>query len=174
MSLVIDNRQNALSIDECLVKILEKVVFECLKHEGYSTNYEVSLSFVDNDEISGLNYMYRNKQGTTDVLSFPMIDFEDFSSDDNQNFDGDIIKQDFKEKLLGDIVISTEKAMEQATQYGHSIQREIAFLTVHSMFHLMGCNHENETEQKEMRKKEENVLCLLGLKRDGAEYNNAN
>ena len=170
MSLVIDNRQNALNIEEELVEILERVVTECLNHEKLSTKYEVSLSFVNNVEMSELNYIYRNKKGTTDVLSFPMIDNESFAYKTyNQCCVSDVEKDDFAEKLLGDIVISTEKAREQATEYGHSIQREIAFLTVHSMFHLMGYNHEGESERKEMREKEENLLCSLGLKRQDME-----
>jgi len=170
LSLVIDNRQNILNIEEELVKILERVVIECLNREKLSTKYEVSLSFVNNVEMSKLNYMYRNKKGTTDVLSFPMLESESFGCKaDNQYCISDDEKYNFAEKLLGDIVISIEKAREQATQYGHSIQREIAFLTVHSMFHLMGYDHEGESERKEMREKEEDLLCSLGLKRQGME-----
>ncbi|MCD5414010.1 MAG: rRNA maturation RNase YbeY [Clostridiales bacterium] len=154
MSLVVDNRQDALTIDDELLEILEKTVTACFNIEKCDIKYEVSLSFVDNIEISELNYRYRDKQGATDVLSFPM---------NNGTGNGSLYQE---ERLLGDIVISTEKAIEQANEYGHSVHREIAFLTVHSMFHLMGYNHENKACKKEMRVKEEEVLNLIGLKRE--------
>ncbi|MCC5910345.1 MAG: rRNA maturation RNase YbeY [Clostridiaceae bacterium] len=150
MELVIDNRQEIMSIEEDLIKILEKVVAASLKEEGWDEDYEVSLSLVNNQEIQGLNRTYRGKDYATDVLSFPLVD------DDTP-----IIE----EKILGDIVISVEKAIEQAEEYNHSFQREMAFLTAHSMFHLMGYDHMTEEDEIEMRKKEEAVLNSLGITR---------
>lgn len=148
MSLLIDNRQDKIIIKEELEKILDRAVNQCLKYEGWDTDYEVSLSLVDNKEIRELNKLYRGKDYATDVLSFPLVD--DFTH--NQG-----------EKLLGDIVISVEKAVDQATEYNHSFEREMGFLTVHSMFHLMGYDHDTEENTAEMRKREEAVLSELGL-----------
>lgn len=150
MSLLIDDRQNKVYIKDELVKTLEKVVEASLEYEELDPNYEVSLSFVDNQEIQSLNKQYRGKDYATDVLSFPMVEDE---------------SQDVEEILLGDIVISVEKAVEQAKDYNHSFEREMAFLTVHSMFHLMGYDHMNKAEEQEMRAKEEAVLVKLGIQR---------
>ncbi|MBS4042092.1 MAG: rRNA maturation RNase YbeY [Flavobacteriales bacterium] len=150
MSLVIDNRQDKIEIKDELIGILEKVVVASLEYEALNPNYEVSLSFVDNDEIQSLNKLYRGKDYATDVLSFPMED-DEFAN--------------VEEILLGDIVISVEKAVEQAKEYKHSFEREMAFLTVHSMFHLMGYDHMDKEEEKEMRAKEEAILNKLGIER---------
>ena len=150
MELAINNRQNIVEVDDELIKILEKAVEESLNYEGWETDYEVSLSLVDNKEIKELNNTYRGKDCPTDVLSFPMIDEA---------------MPVIEEKVLGDIVISVEKAIEQAEDYGHSFYREMTFLTVHSMFHLMGYDHMEEEDRKIMRNKEESVMTKLGIKR---------
>lgn len=150
MNLVIDNRQDKLMINQELIELLERVVKAALEHEGLDVNYEVSLSLVDNEEIQSLNKLYRGKDYATDVLSFPMME-EEFPEVD--------------EILLGDIVISVEKAAQQAVEYNHSFDREMAFLTVHSMFHLMGYDHMEKAEELEMREKEEAVLSKLGILR---------
>lgn len=154
MELIIDNRQNKINISNELIKQMEEVVLECLRYEEYDEEYEVSLSFVDNEEIHSLNKQYRSVDRPTDVLSFPLIDDE---------FDFDI---DVEEKILGDIVISLEKALEQSEEYKHSFEREVCFLVCHSMFHLMGYDHDNDENTKEMRKKEEAVLNKLGIIRE--------
>ncbi len=150
MSLVIDNRQNK-EIDKSLEKLLEEAVAQSLAYEGWDSDYEVSLSLVGNQEIQELNKQYRGKDYATDVLSFPLVE-DDFPQGE--------------EKLLGDIVISVERALEQAEEYGHSFQREMAFLVVHSMFHLMGYDHQDESSQAQMRSKEEAVLKLIGQIRE--------
>lgn len=152
MELAIDNRQSIVEIEEELIGTLHRVVEACLDYEGWEKDYEVSLSLVDNVEIQQLNRDYRGKDNPTDVLSFPMID-------DETPLMGE-------EKILGDIVISVEKAVEQAKEYNHSFYREMCFLTVHSMFHLMGYDHMEEDEERLMRHKEEEVLTLLGIKRE--------
>jgi len=154
MELIVDNRQKKINISNELTKQIEEVVLECLRYEEYDEDYEVSLSFVDNEEIHRLNKEYRSVDRPTDVLSFPLLDDE---------FDFDI---DFEEKALGDIVISLEKALEQSEEYKHSFEREVCFLVCHSMFHLMGYDHDNEENTKEMRKKEEDVLDKLGIIRE--------
>lgn len=131
-----------------------------LQEEGFEDKAEVSVRFVDNEIIRELNALHRNIDRPTDVLSFPLG--EDGVYDINYSTGA---------KLLGDIVISVERAQEQAKEYNHSFQREIGFLTVHSMLHLLGYDHENGgMEQVRMREKEETVLTKLGLKRDNSYY----
>ena len=113
------------------------------------------MTFVDNNRIHELNREYRNKDSATDVLSFPLGENGEYDIDEDNGC-----------KLLGDIVISMERAMEQAELYGHSLQREVAYLTVHSMLHLLGYDHEaGGLEAVRMREKEEAVLIQLGLPR---------
>ena len=116
---------------------------------------EISVTFVDNNRIHELNKEYRDKDSATDVLSFPLGENGEYDIDEDNGC-----------KLLGDIVISMERAMEQAELYGHSLQREVAYLTVHSMLHLLGYDHEaGGLEAVRMREKEEAVLIQLGLPR---------
>lgn len=112
-----------------------------------STDYEVSVSFVDNEEIRVLNKEYRNIDMATDVLSFPM--------DQEFNIPG--------VTLLGDIIISLEKAKEQAEEFSHSLDREISYLLAHSIYHLLGYDHIEEEEKKEMREKEKSIMKKLKI-----------
>lgn len=146
MEFYIDNRQDHIEITDNLKKTIESVIIESLKVEGYYTDVEVSISFVDNIEIKELNKEYRNIDEITDVLSFPM--------------DDDLL---VSIQLLGDIIISTEKAIEQASEFGHSINREISYLIAHSMFHLMGYDHIDKKEKNIMRLKEKQVMKNLGI-----------
>ena len=147
MEIYINNRQDKVEIDENIYDILKEVIKECLILEGKSLNYEISLSFVDNKEIKMLNKEYRNVDKETDVLSFPMGE-EDFL---------------VPLPLLGDIIISAEKALEQSKEYGHSLLREISYLTAHSMFHLLGYDHMEEDEKEIMRQKEKDVMKKLKI-----------
>lgn len=148
MEVVIDNSQEKIRIDESINELIEKVVLECLTLEEKALNYEISITFVDDEEIRELNKEYRNVDKSTDVLSFPL---------DENEFDipGNI--------LLGDIIISAETAKRQSEEYGHSLEREIAYLTAHSMFHLMGYDHMVEIEKQVMRDKEKQVMLSLGI-----------
>lgn len=146
MEFYIDNRQTTVNINEDVYELIERVLRECLIVEGIGTEYEIAISLVNNEEMKELNLKYRGVNKETDVLSFPMED--DFSIDT---------------PLLGDIVISVEKALEQSREYSHSIERELAYLACHSMFHLMGYDHMNETEKREMREKEKTVLKNLRI-----------
>lgn len=152
MEFYIDNRQEKIKITDELNKIIENVILESLNVEGLSTEVEVSISFVDNAEIKELNKEYRGIDESTDVLSFPM--------------DEDMIVPML---LLGDIIISMETAMDQANEFGHSLDREIAYLIAHSMFHLMGYDHMDEEEKREMRSKEKQVMKNLGIFKAGEE-----
>lgn len=153
MNIEITNAQDKVKFEEDIKGKIMSVVEESLKHEGWGTNYEVSILFVDNEEIKRLNFEFRGIDRPTDVLSFPLV-----SKDEHDEF--------LEYNLLGDIVISLEKALEQSREYGHSFEREIAFLVCHSMFHLMGYDHDNDERAKEMRGKEELVLSSLGIVRE--------
>lgn len=151
----ITNNQKAVKIPSGLRILIRRACNAALEYEKFEGNTEVSVIFVDNEEIAKLNEQYRGKPTPTDVLSFPL-------GEDN-HYD---INQETGAAMLGDIVISMECAMEQAEMYGHSLQREVAFLTVHSMFHLLGYDHEaGGIEAVRMREKEEATLIQLGLPR---------
>ena len=131
-----------------------------LVNEKFEGSVEISVKFVDDAEIRLLNREYRNIDKSTDVLSFPL--------GENGVYD---INIDTGAKMLGDIVISIDHANAQAVEYGHTLEREIGFLTVHSMLHLLGYDHVNGgLEAVRMREKEETALTQLGLKRNGSYY----
>lgn len=150
MRVLIDNRQDKVRIEKDICNLIKKVVKEVLIMEKEPLNYEVSISFVDSNEIKSLNKNYRNMEEETDVLSF--------SQDSDFDFQ-DLI-------LLGDIVISAEKALEQSKEFGHSLHREIAYLTAHSMLHLLGYDHMNEEEKNIMRSKEKKVMKKINIFRN--------
>ena len=154
MELIIDDRQDKLQVSEELIEKIKDIILECLDYEGYDDDYDISLSFVDNKEIHELNKLYRGIDRPTDVLSFPMLDEE---------LDFDI---ELEEKSLGDIVISLEREFEQSVDYNHSFEREVCFLVCHSMFHLLGYDHDTEENTKEMREKEEYILNKLSITRE--------
>lgn len=149
----ITNHQKAVKIPSGLRILIRRSCNAVLEYEKFEGPAEISVTFVDNAAIKELNAQYRGKDMPTDVLSFPL--------GENGVYDKN---EDTGASLLGDIVISMEKAMEQAELYGHALQREVAFLTVHSMLHLLGYDHENGgIERVRMREKEENVMSMLGL-----------
>ena len=152
MEIILDDRQDKIKISKELLNKINDIIVECLHYEGYDDNYEVSLSFVDNEEIHQLNRDFRGVDRATDVLSFPLL---------TDDFDIEI-----EEESLGDIVISLERALEQSIEYNHSFDREVCFLVCHSMFHLLGYDHDTEDNTKEMRKKEEDVLNKLNITRE--------
>ncbi len=159
IKVLISNKQSQVKIPTGIRLLIRRCCHAVLVHENFSGSAEVSVSFVSNEEIKKLNAQYRNKDIETDVLSFPL--------GENGVYDKN---EETGAYMLGDIVISMEKAMEQAGVYGHSLQREVAFLTVHSMFHLLGYDHEaGGLEAVQMREKEEIVLTKLGVPR-GASY----
>ncbi|MEG0396562.1 MAG: rRNA maturation RNase YbeY [Oscillospiraceae bacterium] len=151
----ITNNQKAIKVPSGLRILIRRSCTAVLEFENFGKPTEVSVTFVDNEAIAHLNNQYRNKPTPTDVLSFPL--------GENGVYD---INQETGACMLGDIVISLEKAVEQAEMYGHTLQREVAFLTVHSMFHLLGYDHEGGgMEAVKMREKEEAALIQLGLPR---------
>lgn len=160
VKVIISNDQKKVKIPRGTRLLIRRCCHAVLEEEDFGSDAEVSVTFVDNETIHQLNSQYRNVDRPTDVLSFPL--------GENGEYDIDL---DTGAKLLGDIVISIPKAMEQAEEYNHSLEREIGFLTVHSMLHLLGYDHVNGgLEQVHMREKEETVLTKLGLKRDNSYY----
>ncbi len=150
------NRQKIVPVSKELRTLVKRCCSETLYEEGYTGDFEVSLTFTDNEGIREINRKYREIDRETDVLSFPMTDEgEDFTVDPETGC-----------FMLGDIVISLEKALAQAEEYGHSFKREVAFLAVHSMLHLLGYDHErSEEEEREMFGKQDIVLEAMGLTR---------
>ncbi|MDR2932222.1 MAG: rRNA maturation RNase YbeY [Oscillospiraceae bacterium] len=154
----ISNIQKDIKIPTGIRLLVRKCCHAVLRAENMHGMYEVSVSFLDNAQIRELNHDYRNRDAATDVLSFP--------SGENRKFD---INAETGAEMLGDIAISIPKVYEQAEHYGHSLQREFAYLTVHSMLHLLGYDHEQGgIAAVRMREKEEAVLAMLGLQRDSS------
>lgn len=151
------NRQKAAPIPKGIRLLIRRSCVAVLMHEKFTGKAEVSVSFVDDNTMRELNYMHREKNSTTDVLSFPLRGADGV-------FD---VNKDTGASQLGDIVISVPRAIEQAYLYGHTLQREIGYLTVHSMLHLFGYDHEETgIKARMMREIEEEILVQLGLRRD--------
>ena len=148
----ITNDQKKIEYTKELRYLIVNAVAAALKYEKFDTRAEVSVTLCDNERIRQLNKEYRNIDRPTDVLSFPLFDDED-----------DIEEESMP---LGDIVISLEKAKEQSELYGHSFEREVGFICVHSVLHLLGSDHEEgEAEKSEMFAKQSEILSLIGLER---------
>ena len=139
---------------EPLAALLTQAIKETIRLSGGPEEAEVSLMLVDDKRIHSLNQEYRGVDRPTDVLSFALQ--EDMEEEPDAVFEDD---------MLGDIVISAERAREQAEEYGHSFEREIVYLAVHGTLHLLGYDHEEEKDKQEMRSKEEEVMAILKLER---------
>ncbi|AYD40975.1 rRNA maturation RNase YbeY [Clostridium fermenticellae] len=156
----IDNRQNKIEVADKLKGYMKDIIEYALKAEGVKVPCEVSVLFVDNESIREINKENRDIDSATDVLSFPMLDygtsniFKDVYND-NQFEASDL---DDGNLILGDIVISLEKAKEQSIEFDHTFEREVLYLTVHSVLHLLGYDHMEKNEKIIMRKREEEIL----------------
>lgn len=139
-------------------KLLEEIYQALIEKEGLGQEAEVSLLLTNNEEIQELNRDYRNLDQATDVLSFPIYEREEIEALLKDQEGPELI-------LLGDIIISMERAGEQALEYGHSLKREVAYLFVHGLLHLLGYDHLEEDEKKEMRTREEEILKSFSLAR---------
>lgn len=146
--IIFDNRQDYVEIDDELLNLIKKSIRAVLDEENIEDSVMVSVSFVDSEEIRNLNRDYRNVDRSTDVLSFPIDD--EFM---------------IERRILGDIVINTQRVIEQAKEYGHSEKREFSYLTVHSSLHLLGYDHEEEQDKKVMRSKEKLIMDKLDIHR---------
>ncbi len=149
---VITNSQKKVQIPTGLRMLVRRCCTAVLKMENFEGAAEISVTFVDNEQIKELNTQYRDKPIETDVLSFPMGSDGKYDTDPNTGA-----------QILGDVVISMEKALEQSELFGHSFQREVGYLTAHSVLHLLGYDHMEPLEKVHMREKEELVMDMLGL-----------
>lgn len=147
------NKQKLLPLPNGTKALVRNACKAVLQTENFTESAEINISFVDDESIRQINNEFRNIDKSTDVLSFPM--------GENGEYD---INPENGCKMLGDVVISVEHAISQAELFGHSNEREIGYLTVHSVLHLLGYDHVDEAEEKKiMRAKEEEALSLLGL-----------
>lgn len=154
MEIVISSVQEKMTVTAAMEQMVTLVLEKTAELLGVEPLAEVSVVFADDDYIHELNREYRGKDCSTDVLSFAL----------NEGEEPDVIGGP-AETLLGDIVISLDTAARQAEEFGHSLERELAYLTVHGMLHLLGFDHEAEDDKSVMRQKEEQVLSLLGYTR---------
>ena len=145
--------------------IITKVVNTAVDTEDCPYDIELNVILTDNKEIKEINNNYREIDNATDVLSFPMVDYTVPSDFSHLEDDDTYFNPETGELLLGDIIISVEKVMEQASEYGHTLERELAFLTAHSMMHLFGYDHMTEEERILMEERQELVLKTLGINR---------
>lgn len=162
-----ENRQEKLEVTEDLIKKITEVSEFALKEEGVTEEYQISLLFVDNEEIREINKETRNIDRETDVLSFPMLDFENGKvyKDMYIGFEFDETYKDGNELVLGDMVLSLEKAKEQSIEFGHSYEREVCYLVIHSILHLLGYDHMIEEDKVKMRSREEEILKKFNIER---------
>lgn len=155
LKIYFENDQKKHAIKYKMQMLIRHTILETLDYEGMENDAEVSVTFVDDKGIRELNNKFRGLDKPTDVLSFPLLDYEGES------------EEPFFDELchnLGDIVISLERAMAQANEFGHSFEREVAFLTAHSMLHLLGYDHEiSEEDDADMRRRQNDIMDRLGL-----------
>ena len=165
--LYIDDRQEKIKPTEELIDKIKATIDFALKEEGVKIPYQISLLFVDNEEIREINKENRNIDKVTDVLSFPMLDYEEDKvfKDMYLNYEFDETFKDGDELVLGDIVLSLERALEQSKEYNHSFEREASYLVVHSVLHLLGYDHIEDDEKKIMRSEEEKILSKMNIVR---------
>jgi len=149
LKIYFENSQTVFKVSYKLKMLVRRAILETLRYEGQTGSYEVSVTFIDNVGIHELNREYRNVDRPTDVLSFPQIDYD---------------LGEIAEGMIGDIVLSLERAKEQADEFGHSFERECAFLCVHSTLHLLGYDHElSDEDDADMRARQSSVMEIMGL-----------
>lgn len=202
MNVLITNEQDKIAAGQDIEELVRSAVAASLEYMGVDRDAEISVLFTDNENIRELNREHRGIDRTTDVLSFPMYEFDqdgemideygeyglgdendiddESGADDSSDKSGLGYKSDeyyaydeneeygelFEDELcLGDIVISLERAAEQAKEYGHSFEREVAFLTVHSMLHLLGYDHMTPEDEEEMFGHQKKIMEKLGISR---------
>ena len=167
MTILVENEAER-ELDFDYEEVIEAVINKTLETENCPYETEINVLLTGNGEIHTANKEFRGIDRPTDVLSFPMVDYEfpsDFSCVDKNP--ESYLNPETDELLLGDIMISVDKVYEQANEYGHSREREFAFLIAHSMLHLLGYDHIDEAERKVMEVKQEAILDALGITRNG-------
>lgn len=164
MTFYVENENN-FSLPFSAEELFKKIALEVLKEEGFEADVQVNMMIVSLDEIHKMNMEYRNIDRPTDVLSFPNLSFSKPGQFDLRDT-ADIIDPETNEIILGDIIICYDKIKEQAAEYGHSLLREFSFLTAHSMLHLCGYDHMEESDAVLMEQRQKDVLDKLNLTRD--------
>lgn len=165
MDLSIENMQNKVEFTDSMEKLLKNTVESALAQEGFEYDAELSIMLVDDERIREINNEYRNVDSPTDVLSFPIVDMREgkiLSDIGDTDLDDGLL-------LLGDIIISLETALRQSKEYGHSLERELAFLTSHGVYHLLGYDHMCQEDEEKMIGKQEKLLEQMGLPRKGSD-----
>ncbi|MBO5733666.1 MAG: rRNA maturation RNase YbeY [Clostridia bacterium] len=161
LNLIWENEQDKIEITDELFDKIKLSIEKALEYEEFTDDCEISLTFVDNDAIREINSNARGKESATDVLSFPMLETDEDGT--LIIYDEDIVDG---RVLLGDIVISAQRAQEQAEEFGHSLVREMCFLAVHSVLHLLGYDHERSAEEEKIQfEKQDEILNILGITR---------
>ena len=162
-----DNRQSKIEVTDELIELINEVCQQSLEAEEMNSPYQISLLFVDNDEIREINRDTRGIDKATDVLSFPMLDYpkDKVFKDVYKSVKFNEIYLDGEELVLGDMVLSLERAREQSIEYNHSFNREVCYLVVHSILHLLGYDHMENEEKKKMRQRGEEILGNLNITR---------
>ena len=155
LTLDLNDQTESLSIEN--KQLIEKMLHHAAEDQGIEEGSELSVTFVNNEEIQQINNDYRGKNVPTDVISFAMEELGE----------GEIaINVPGAPRMLGDIIISVERAKEQAADYGHSEERELGFLAIHGFLHLLGYDHMEDEDEKEMTEKQESILQSFGLRRE--------
>lgn len=158
-----DNSFEGFLTPEEYTDIAYKVIEAAIDHENCPYDIDVSLLLTDDKAIEELNTEYRNIKRSTDVLSFPLIEYESPACFDGFDEQEDLFNPETGELMLGDIIISIDHAIAQAAEYGHEVVREYAFLIAHSMLHLMGYDHMTEADAADMEQRQEEILTGLGI-----------
>jgi len=163
----IDNRQEKVMVNSELENSIIEIIEYTLMEEQVTIPCEISVIFVDNEEIKQINNEMRNIDKVTDVLSFPMLEYVDKKvfKDLYLNYNFDFADLNEGDLILGDMALSLEKALEQSKDYGHSFEREVCYLVVHSILHLLGYDHMEDSDKIIMRKREEEILNRFNISR---------
>lgn len=162
-----DDRQNLISINKEQLATICDIIDYALKEEKVLIPYEVSLIFVDNENIRDINEEMRGIDAATDVLSFPMLNYDEKKvfKDCYLNYEFSPIDLDEGNLVLGDIVLSLERAQEQSVEFNHSFEREVCYLIINSILHILGYDHMEEEDKIIMRKREEEILSKFQINR---------
>jgi probable rRNA maturation factor len=162
------DEQEKLALSDEIKEAAASAIELAAKEEGVKGSFEVDILVVDNEGIREINSDTREKDEVTDVLSFPMIEYKEGSVFKDEHSGKRFPAQYYngEELMLGDIVISLERASEQAAEFGHSLKREFCYLVVHSMLHLLGYDHMEDADKARMRKREEDILGMLEIIRE--------
>ena len=147
-------------------KVAKDVINTAMDHLKFPFEAEVSITITDNDGIHAINKEFRGIDAPTDVLSFPMIEYENPGEFDHIEANDDLFNPETGEVILGDIVLCVPRILSQAEEYGHSVLREYAFLIAHSMLHLFGFDHMTEVEAAVMEEKQREILDILNISRN--------